>query len=69
MNRLGNAVRTAVAAAVFVLPVVAAAAPITVPATMPTTVPVMDTTIEAGDPCCTGTPWGEIGQPPVAGDV
>jgi hypothetical protein len=65
MNRLGNAVRTAVAAAVFVLPVVAAAAPITVPAT----VPVMDTTIEAGDPCCTGTPWGEIGQPPVAGDV
>jgi len=73
MNRLGNAVRAAVAAAVFVLPVAAAVglatAPAALPAPVPATVPVMDTTTQAGDPCCTGTPWGEIGQPPVVGDV
>ena len=61
MNRLGNAVRAAVAAAVFVLPVAAAVAPAPAPAGEP----AVDTTTEAGPGCCTGTPWGEIGEPPV----
>jgi hypothetical protein len=61
MNRLGNAVRAAVAAAVFALPVAAAIAP----ASAPAPAPVMDTTTEAGPGCCTGTPWGQIGEPPL----
>jgi hypothetical protein len=62
MNRLGNAVRVTVAAAVFVLPVAAAVAPATAPANAPTIAPVMN----VADPvCCTGTPWGEIGEPPI----
>lgn len=62
MNRLGNVVRTAVAAAVFVLPVAAAAAPAAVPATAP----AVDTIFVADGPgCCTGTPWGEITEPAI----
>ena len=62
MNRLGNAVRATVAAAVFVLPVAAAAAPAGAPANAPTDAPVMN----IADPtCCTGTPWGEITEPPI----
>ena len=53
MNRLGNVVRAAVAAAVLVLPGAAAIAP------------APDTTTTANPACCTGTPWGEIGEPPI----
>jgi hypothetical protein len=59
MNRLGNVVRAAVAAAVFVMPVAAAVAS----APTPAPAPVMDTTTQAGPGCCTGTPWGQIGEP------
>lgn len=66
MNSLGNAVRGAVlAAAVFVLPVVAVVAPAASPATGSTDAPVMH---NAGPGCCTGTPWGEMGEvvpPPI----
>jgi hypothetical protein len=63
MNRLGNAVRVTVAAAVFVLPVAAAAV---ATAAVPTTAPTIEPVMNVADPtCCTGTPWGEITEPPV----